>query len=249
MESDKLSASNILNFLKEQQIPAHEFAVIIEDSLHSTNDYLLDLVARNSKNMPKTVVLAEIQTGGKGRQGRTWFSSRGNILMSVFWPFKCALKDLYGLSLVVGIAVARVLKANNLTDVQLKWPNDIYWQGQKLGGILIETKQNMPGTIDTIIGIGLNVVDVGEYSNQIGQKCTSLENALQHKIHRDRLVAQLLVELDVILTKFSATGFDCFIDEWNTLDSKIGSNSMEMDLCSKTISAAKTFGDNGKLLH
>lgn len=249
MTLDKLSASDILNFLREQKVPAHEFSVIVEDSLHSTNDYLLDLLQKNSGGMPKTAVLAETQTAGKGRQGRTWFSLRGNISMSVFWPFQGQLEKLYGLSLVVGIAVARVLKANGLVDVQLKWPNDIYWHGHKMGGILIETKQNRTGIIDTVIGLGLNIVEMDEYSKQIGQKCASLENAVQHKIYRDKLVAQLLIELDITLTTFTAKGFGDFIEEWQSLDSKIASNSTEMDLFSKIISAEKTLKHDGKFLH
>ena len=196
MTIDKLSATEIQSLLAAHQVPVEEFNVIVEESLSSTNDYLMELVSKSATLMPKTAVLAETQTAGKGRQGRNWVSVKGNILLSVYRPFAGKFEDLYGLSLAVGIAIARVLKAHGLADVQLKWPNDIYWQERKMGGILIETKQNRPGVIDTIIGIGLNVVDMQDHSAQIDQKFVSLEDALQHKVYRDKLVACLLLELD-----------------------------------------------------
>lgn len=247
MAIDKLSASEIQNLLAAHNISVNEFKVIVEDTLSSTNDYLMSLISKSSEQMPKTAVLAETQTAGKGRQGRNWVSVRGNILLSVYRPFQCKLEDLYGLSLVVGIAIARVLKANGLTDVQLKWPNDIYWQERKMGGILIETKQNRPGTIDTIIGIGLNIVDMQDYSSKIDQKFVSLEDALQHKVYRDKLIAKLLLELDATLTKFMEAGFAAFIDEWKSLDAKIVSTTQDMDLFSKIINGEKI--KNDKFLH
>ena len=216
----KLSAQEILNALPEQC-----FNVIVEDCLPSTNDYLLNLASTSPTILPKTAVLAETQTNGKGRQGRNWVSPAGNLYLSLYWPFKCSLEDLYGLSLVVGIAIARVLKNNGLHDVQLKWPNDIYWQNHKMGGILIETKSNKFGVIDTIIGIGLNIVDMSSQSHNIDQKFVSLENALERTISLNLLVPQLLIELNDILTQFTQLGFDAFVAEWQSLDAKIASKS------------------------
>lgn len=235
----KLSAQEISKMLMAHAIPAQDFRVIVENQLTSTNDHLLDLVTKSINPLPKTALLAEMQTAGKGRQGRSWVSVEGNILLSVYWPFNCTFDKLYGLSLVVGIAIARVLQKNGLYDVQLKWPNDIYWQDRKMGGILIETKQNRPGTIDTIIGIGLNIVDMDQYSAQIGQKCVALESALQHRVYRDKLVAKLLIELDNVLNSFLAEGFSAFINEWKTLDCKIASIHNDEDLMLKVISAEK----------
>ncbi len=240
----KLSAQEISKILSNAQ-PASDFKIIVEEHLTSTNDCLLELVNNSKEPMQKTALLAEMQTAGKGRQGRSWVSVEGNILLSVYWPFKCELDKLYGLSLVVGIAIARVLQKNGLDDVQLKWPNDIYWQDCKMGGILIETKQNTLGVIDTIIGIGLNIVDIEQYANKIGQKCVALENALQHKVYRDNLIAQLLLELDNMLHNFIEIGFSAYIEEWRALDCKIASINSERDLLDKVMFAEK--GKDGKL--
>lgn len=246
----KLSAHNIFDLLAANHTPAHDFNVIVEDSLASTNDYLMQLLAESTEPLPKTAVLAEEQTGGKGRNGKNWVSIRGNIHLSVYWPFQCTLDKLYGLSLVVGVAIARVLKANGLIEVQLKWPNDIYWHARKLGGILIETKPKGRAAIDTIIGIGLNIIAMEEYAAQINQKFVSLEDALQCKIYRDKLVAQLLLELNTVLNQFAQEGLGAFLEEWKTLDSKIMSNSVDTDIYAKIINAEKTQLDLGdKFLH
>lgn len=249
MALDKLSAQNIQDFITDFALPAHEFNVIVEDCLPSTNDYLLGLLAQEPNLLQKTAVLAETQTNGRGRYGRNWVSVPGNIMLSLFWPMQCSLDKLYGLSLVVGIAIARVLKANGLDMVQLKWPNDIYWNARKMGGILIETKQNKPGIMDVIIGIGLNIVTMDEYSAQIEQKIVSLESALQRKVNRDKLVAQLLLELNNTLTRFTAAGFNVFIDEWKALDAKINSQTQDMDLFTKLISAEKLLRNDDKNVH
>jgi BirA family biotin operon repressor/biotin-[acetyl-CoA-carboxylase] ligase len=220
MTIEKLSIQEILNSL-----PKQSFEVIVEQCITSTNDYLLDLISKRENDLSKIVVLAETQTNGKGRQGRTWISPPGNILMSVYWPFKCNLESLYGLSLVVGIAVARALQASGLSNVQLKWPNDIYWQGHKMGGILIETKQNKSGIIDTVIGLGLNLVDLAEHRHEIDQKAVALENALGCKVSRNKLVADLLNEMNLVLTQFAHEGFGDFVAEWKALDAKITSGT------------------------
>ncbi len=226
MTIKKLSADEILSFIagqvkdqtwnQDKVLP--KFSIIVADSLVSTNSYLLEQIANGLNLKNKTVLIAENQTGGRGQQGRTWISVPGNILLSFYWQFQGKLTDLSGLSLVVGIAITRVIKANGLYEVKLKWPNDVFWHQRKMGGILIETKQNKSGYIDVVIGIGLNIVAMDEYSAQITQKFVALENALQRKVYRNKLLAQLLVELDIVLTTFALQGFDAFLSEWKSLE-------------------------------
>lgn len=198
-------------------INTDNFLILFKESVNSTNDYLLDLLKNTADLQPKTVVIANQQTAGKGRQGRTWISPPGNIYLSLYWKFNCTLDKLYGLSLVVGIAIANVLKSNGLSDVKLKWPNDIFWQNNKLGGILIETKPGKNNTIDAVIGFGLNIKDVAGYKDQVSQNCVALESILQREIDKQELIAELLTELNIILIKFAQYGFDVFIDEWNKI--------------------------------
>lgn len=236
-----LSEQQIMNFMPEN---AHDFKIIIEKNLPSTNDYLLAIIANKREPLPKTALLAEIQTAGRGRGGSSWISTPGNILLSIYWPFYGALDKLYGLSLVIGIAVARVLKNNQLVDVQLKWPNDIYWHNSKMGGILIETKQHAPSVIGVVIGIGLNIIAMDNLQEQIDQEYISLEQALGHKVIREKIIGELLVEFNKVLTDFGTKGFEAFINEWKSFDCQLPSNSETKDLISKIIYAEKYHDSN-----
>jgi BirA family biotin operon repressor/biotin-[acetyl-CoA-carboxylase] ligase len=225
MVSEQLKVQTIKDILASFSDLDQEISVILHQSLPSTNDYLMRQIISNNKPSHKTAVLAEIQTAGKGRLDRVWISPPGNIYLSFYWQFKHKLDELYDLSLVIGIAVARVLKANGLHDVKLKWPNDIFWNEGKLGGILIETKQNK-GMVDAVIGIGLNVQSMHEHDAEISQRHIDLQSALQQKINRNKLVAQLLNELNDVLMQFSTSGFNYFQNEWKQYEIVL-----ERDLC------------------
>jgi BirA family biotin operon repressor/biotin-[acetyl-CoA-carboxylase] ligase len=217
MTVEKLSVGDIMDFLAEAPEVASETSVLLHESLPSTNDFLLDLIQQKVPLKPKTVVIAEVQTAGKGRQGRAWVSPAGNIYLSLYRPFHCALDQLYGLSLVAGLAVGRVIQNYGLHNVKLKWPNDIFWDERKMGGILIETKQNKE-IIDAVIGIGLNIQDIDNYQGQISQQAVSLEIALQQKVSRSKLIAQLLIELNGVLNHFADYGFEAFVEECKSFE-------------------------------
>lgn len=224
MALEKLSPVDISNLLSANSALSKDLKIILEESLDSTNDYLMNLITEHACEQ-RTLVLAETQNSGKGRDGRNWVSPPGNIYMSLSWPFNNSLEQLYGLSLVVGVAVARVLKVNGLYDVKLKWPNDIFWQQRKMGGILIETKQRS-GKVDAVIGLGLNISDMQAYNMQISQKFVVLEDALQRKIYRNKLIAQLLMELEQVLNQFAEHGFDLFVEEWKSFDMNSGQHGI-----------------------
>lgn len=243
MTFENLSEQLICNGLSNQEV-----TILVANCLPSTNDHLMDILHSNQNISHKTALFAEMQTHGKGRQGRSWISLPGNILMSLYWEFNSDLERLYGLSLVVGISIARALQENGLKDVQLKWPNDIYWHGYKMGGVLIETKPLKPGVIATVIGLGLNLVDDTDiYKQNIDQKAVALEAALGYKISRNKLAADLLRHLDTVLTKFAQAGFNEFISQWKELDSKIVSTtSATLDAAAK-IMYADVLKDTGEM--
>jgi len=125
-------------------------------SLPSTNTALLTAPLPDAGCR---VLLAEHQSGGRGRHGRAWVSPLGGQLaVSVLRGFDGGLARLGGLSLVAGIAVAEALHAAGYGEVRLKWPNDVLLDGAKLTGILVERHPLPQGNSATIIGIGINVV-------------------------------------------------------------------------------------------
>src|SRR6185503_9281051 len=128
----------------------------VVDTASSTNSLLLARAAAGADS--GTVIAAEWQSAGRGRAGRAWLAGIGGALVfSVLRRFAQGAGVLSGLSLAVGVAVVRGLHAILGCRAGLKWPNDIVWEGKKVGGILIELSGDMLGPSTAVIGIGLNV--------------------------------------------------------------------------------------------
>lgn len=192
------------------------FSVEIADSLDSTNAALL---ARAAQGAPGGLVLAaEQQRAGRGRRGRVWRSSIGQALtFSLLWRFTRGARELAGLSLAVGLALAQALRATGAPDVRLKWPNDLLLPAGKLGGILIEMQGDVLGPSAAVIGIGINVRADAAISAGIDQPLADLETAAGRLLDRNVLLAALLRELQVVLEAFAATGFEPLRGAWQAL--------------------------------
>lgn len=111
-------------------------------------------------------LMADSQTGGRGRSGRTWVSAPGNLFASLLMPANGPVATAGQLSLVAGVAVIDALRSAGLSHtapLRLKWPNDILLAGAKLGGILVESSTPMPesGRI-AVVGVGLNLATTPE---------------------------------------------------------------------------------------
>ncbi|GMU46338.1 MAG: hypothetical protein AMXMBFR26_11200 [Porticoccaceae bacterium] len=160
--------------------------------------------------------LAEHQTGGRGRLGRTWVSPFArNLYCSLAWEFDGGIAALEGLSLAVGVAVRRALVALGARNVGMKWPNDLLRDGRKLGGILVEVTGDPEGRCRTVIGIGINVAMPAVASAAIDQPWSDLAD---FRIPRDTLAAAVLTELLPLLHDFPAAGFAAHRAEWEASD-------------------------------
>ncbi|THB70029.1 MAG: bifunctional biotin--[acetyl-CoA-carboxylase] ligase/biotin operon repressor BirA [Gammaproteobacteria bacterium] len=192
--------------------------VEIFETIESTNTYLMQ-VARDHTCGNRTC-MAELQTGGKGRNGRKWLGSFAtNIALSVLWRFETLAGGLSGLSLVTGIAVCRACSLLGITNTKLKWPNDIYWNLRKLGGILIEIQGEPWGPCNVVIGIGLNIDLNKEVGADIEQPWVDCSEILGNNCpSRNELAAILLFELAKALNQFQQLGFESFVDEWQQFD-------------------------------
>jgi len=166
------------------------------------------------------VLLAEAQSAGRGRRGREWRSPPGSgIYLSLTWRFQSGLTGLSALSLVTGIAAARVLREFGVGSIGLKWPNDLVVAGCKLGGCLIDISGSAEGPCDAIIGLGINV-DLGEQV-EIDQPWTDLSR-LGVSVDRSDLSADLVRSLVSAVEQFDQTGFSAFAGEWSELDALAG---------------------------
>ena len=194
---------------------ARRFDIDVLPSCDSTNAVLL--VRADSGAPSGTVVIAEEQTAGRGRRGRSWFASPGDSLtFSLLWRFAPGTAPA-GLSLAVGVAVARALEKSG-ADVgadgaALKWPNDILKGGRKLGGILVELVPGAPHA--AVIGIGLNLHLPAAMPEDLRAASAALYPA-GATADENALYATLLNELLGTLESFAAAGFAPLREEWTT---------------------------------
>ena len=207
-----LDAARINSLLGEY---ADVFTVETVGQTGSTND---DLVARARTGGPGGLVrVAEVQTAGRGRRQRSWYSAPGGALtFSLLWVFSGGSGALSGLPLAVGVSLIRSLQAFNLQSVQLKWPNDLLWQQRKLGGVLIETCNTGDNEVSAVIGIGLNLRLSRSVAERIDQPASDLE-AAGLGVERNELLARLLIDLKGVLELFSREGFAPLRPEWERL--------------------------------
>ncbi len=194
----------------QQTLPNNHLIVL--PVIDSTNQYLLDHLPQLPNN---SVCLAEYQTAGRGRRGRKWISPfAGQVILSFYHCFP-QHTQLSGLSLAIGIAVAQALTSLGYQQVQLKWPNDIWLAGKKLGGILIEMKQN-PTSFDyqVVIGLGLNIHLPLDTS--IDQPIAMLSQ--QKQVNRNQIIAQLIQQINQVLAQFSTQGLTALLTAWQQYD-------------------------------
>ena len=192
---------------------ASGFSVNLLDSVESTNTHL---IARAGEGTPHgTVVVAELQTRGRGRQGRPWLTGlAGALAFSLLWRFRGGVAGLSGLSLAVGLAVVRACEELGVAGVKLKWPNDVVHNGRKLAGILIEVQGDVLGPSLAVIGIGLNYRMTDKVRREIDQPVVDLAAIADPLPSRHALLAELLRQLSGVLTRFEAGGFAAMAAEW-----------------------------------
>lgn len=184
-------------------------------SCSSTNDYLSSL--KESVRHNYHICLAENQTAGRGRRGKVWISPFAkNISLSASFLLGGGVEALSGLSLVVGVAVAKTLESLGLKDVGLKWPNDVFVGDKKIAGILLELSGEATTSWNVVCGIGLNVHMDKKDGVSIDQEWCSLTESIS--IERNLVISKLLAQLVEVLELFKEEGFQSFMDEWARFD-------------------------------
>ncbi len=182
------------------------------DSIESTNLFLANRPLTNKVQL----CLAREQTQGKGQHGRHWESQRdGSILFSIRrnFPKEC---NLNGLSLVVGLAIVKVLEQECLVEgFKIKWPNDIYFEGKKLAGVLLENQMQL-GNQSVVIGVGINYSIDQSMIFEI--PWTALEKITKTLPDIKLLTAEIINKILVMSEHFSAFGFDDFRLDWKRYD-------------------------------
>lgn len=164
--------------------------VIFLPSCHSTNDIASEII-QNSEFIDGTVILTDLQTQGKGQRGNIWeSSSEMNILMSLMLQTDfLTLNNQYDLSTCTALSAIEALSEIIPGDeLKIKWPNDIFYKNQKLGGILIENSLSGNKMDKSIIGIGINI-------NQTffeNPRATSMAKILEKVLDRGTIIEKIL---------------------------------------------------------
>ncbi len=190
--------------------------VELVDQLDSTSTELLRRSQR--RDIHGALLAAEWQTAGRGRRGRTWTAvAGGSLTFSLGWRFEQGAGFLAGLSLAVGVAVARALEKEGYDGVELKWPNDLIYRHHKLGGILVELNGDALGPSTVVVGVGLNVRLPRELKKDITQAVTDLGAVAGRgapPVDRNRLLARVAYEVAQTLERYAQGGFAAFAPEW-----------------------------------
>ena len=193
-------------------------------SIASTNTALL--ARPNPADGLSEVLLAEVQTAGRGRRGRTWLAPPGGaICLSLSWTFREVPEDLSALGLVIGVCAVRALRELGVENVALKWPNDLLIEGKKLAGVLIDLRAEAQGPACVVIGIGMNVAlgaAVLEQIAQAGTAATDLESAGLTEVSRNAIAAALVGACVAGLVEFARAGLKSFLAEWRAADALRG---------------------------
>lgn len=191
--------------------------VEVHNLIDSTNDYLMRRLPNQLTQ--GQVCLAEYQSAGRGRRGRQWISPFGSqIYLSMYWYLEQGLSAAMGLSLLSALAVSDAVFAESGVQVQLKWPNDIYIDGVKLAGILIDLEGQALEPSHSVIGIGLNLNMPTQAAEQIDQRWTDLQSHSKKIIDRNALSAKLISCLSARLQQYKSEGLMPMLDEWHAHD-------------------------------
>ncbi|MDD4914843.1 MAG: bifunctional biotin--[acetyl-CoA-carboxylase] ligase/biotin operon repressor BirA [Methylococcales bacterium] len=217
-----LDAAAIVGRLSQ---PARQWLAGLEihDVIASTSGYLQERAAAGAAS--GLVCAAEYQTAGKGRRGRAWVSPFGhNLYLSLLWRYQDSPAALAGLSLALGVAVIRALKAFGIDEVGLKWPNDIYWRQRKLAGILVEVSGENGGPCHAVVGLGVNFYLSEQQGQNIGQPYADIQSILGESVHlrRNELLGLLLNQLLPVVASYQAGSLAGYLDEWRQYDCVAG---------------------------
>ena len=182
--------------------------------LAETDSTNAEISRRLAKHPPEQglIILADSQTDGKGRLGRTWYSAPGTgVYISTLIRPNLPPEQLPILTLMAGLATAIAVNEFISNRVQLKWPNDLLLNGKKIAGVLCENYSTQPPAV--IIGIGINV-NHSQFPSEIKDIATSLKLETGLKINRTSLIKNLIIQLDFQYNELKNNEIEKLLERW-----------------------------------
>ncbi len=214
---DPMEEAQLKSALTTREFPFVDQVVLL-DTVDSTSNWLTRQAGNGE--LHGKVCISEFQSAGRGRRGRSWRGSPyRNLMLSMGWRFSKGAAEFGGLSLSIGLALASRLRELGAGKVGLKWPNDLFASGEKLGGVLVELNSRADKEVCAIIGIGLNIDDPALATLDTGQAVTDLASQITGPLpQRTELIAYVLADLVRTLERFNNLGFMSDQPGWNALD-------------------------------
>lgn len=191
--------------------------ILFSREVGSTNEWAKELAMYGAQE--GTVVIAEIQTKGRGRLGREWISPTGGLWFSLILRPRLRPAEAVKLTFVAGLAVAKVLREMFSLEVETKWPNDVLVNGKKICGILTEMNTTGESVNFVVVGVGANVnFDVEKvFPQDLTRVATSLESELGRKVRLEELFRCLIERFENLYEFFTTEGFKPVLEKWKDL--------------------------------
>ena len=210
---DRLNAETIIDMLGESIFSRN---IIIHERLESTNTVAKELAAKGEPE--GTVILAEEQTAGRGRMDRKWLSPPfENLLFSIILRPLLPVEDVFVFTMILSVAVIDEIQETMELSPMIKWPNDIYMDNRKLGGILTEFSVKAERPEYVILGLGLNVNWRPEKGDNILFSSTSIREETGKRTDRNRLLAGVLKKFEGYYNEIISGRMDPLHKRWNGL--------------------------------
>lgn len=247
--------SHTLELLQQEEIrtalPAsvqrHLRYLTVLHEIDSTNSYLLSLI--NHENFHSHAVLAEFQSAGRGRRASHWVSPfAAGLCLSFAWHYPGPVESISLVSLATGVAVMRALQSLAIEDAGLKWPNDIYWNGRKLGGILVEMRMESAGPCNVVVGVGLNYSIPAGPAQLIDHPWVDIVTIKNSYPSRNQLAARLITEIAHMLVKLETHPANDIITSWRQYDCMHGKEANLILPDRQLHGRVKGIDDDGALL-
>jgi len=215
IENDSLTPQTLMKKLSSKGI---DIPVFVEE-VTSTNNEVKRLYPQVNKDF---LFVAPRQVSGRGRLDRVFVSEYGGAYITLCYkPKKLLVSDSLKLVLLTGLAVAKVLK--KYTDnVTIKWPNDVFVNGKKICGILLESVVTENMTEAIFLGIGVNITN--EIPLELQEKVTSLKLENVKTMPREQLIVEIVELLYQMLDKYQENGFSSFIQDYTDLSITLNHN-------------------------
>lgn len=188
--------------------------VFVFDSIDSTNACAKTLGDADTEE--GSVVVADVQTQGRGRHGRNWISEPGvNLLFSVLLRPSLSQESAGLLTFYASAAIARALESTTGASIECKWPNDLLLNGRKCSGILLENSFQQNDLAYSVVGAGINV-NQRVFPEEIDGRITSLAREFDGEYDRKQLLQKILSEMDTLYVDVAKGDFNRVLDAWLT---------------------------------